>query len=435
MRISTLISASLVLACFALWPSRACAETTIKLKSGQVFCGHVVGETGNFIILDSDGKQVRILRAIIAEINGRPIDGAVEEAGREPDSQPATPAHADAPPPDPQPLPTPAPAAQTPPQARPRTFADYYTTPQPAPTPPEPPASPVPEATPTPSDTPAPAPAPGPPTEAAAAPTPPPAATPAATPAPAAPPPAPEPVDLPEEVVLEVPASLQKLVDQLDEPDPEEQVAAALALARKGPQAASAVPFLIRRFRNTETVRRGRSSGRGGSAGSDSAMSPARAAGVALVAIGEPAVPALVRSLHHNEAPIRAGACRALGELKHAAGTDQLMRALKDEDERVRAAAAEALGNVREPRAIPLLLTMYSGDESGAARQSAEKALKKVTEIPLLIEGLKEPHPLVQDNSAYILFLMTTKEFKKDVAAWETWWKEQEGSKEPSFTW
>ena len=58
----------------------------------------------------------------------------------------------------------------------------------------------------------------------------------------------------------------------------------------------------------------------------------------------------------------------------------------------------------------------------------AETSLRNLTEIPLLIRGLRDDSKMVRENSTYIRWLMTTKEFRDDADAWERWWKE-EGSK------
>jgi hypothetical protein len=149
---------------------------------------------------------------------------------------------------------------------------------------------------------------------------------------------------------------------------------------------------------------------------------------MALAAIGRPIVGNLTRALDHSEAPVRAGAAWVLGEIKDGSSVVRLLEKIRDPDEQVRSAIATALGKIRDPRAIPLLVTMVSDDKSEAARSGAEAALRKLTEVPLLIDGLRDPNTFVQDNSAYILWLMTAKEFRKDVGAWERWWREQQQS-------
>lgn len=208
-------------------------------------------------------------------------------------------------------------------------------------------------------------------------------------------------------------------MNQLGSRDAMHQAVAAMRIARMGPAAAPATPYLIRNLRNTKHVRLSRDRKEG--------TTVARAAAQALVAIGDPSVGGLVRALAHTESAVRRHAAWALGELKNAAGIVPLMNATADEEDPVRAAVAEALGKIRDPRSIPLLVTTMNQDESPLVRRTAETALRKLTEIPLLIEGLKDGSPVVRNNSAYILWLMTAKEFRTDAAAWEQWWREQQG--------
>jgi HEAT repeat protein len=89
-----------------------------------------------------------------------------------------------------------------------------------------------------------------------------------------------------------------------------------------------------------------------------------------------------------------------------------------------------ALGAIRDPRAIPLLLKVLDEDTNPSVLEKTERALKKLTDIPTLIEGLKSEHPVVQDNATYVLWLMTAKDFKQDYDKWKQWWEKQQGSKE-----
>ncbi|MBN2188663.1 MAG: hypothetical protein JW699_04355, partial [Chitinispirillaceae bacterium] len=51
-------------------------------------------------------------------------------------------------------------------------------------------------------------------------------------------------------------------------------------------------------------------------------------------------------------------------------------------------------------------------------------SLKLHTEIPLLIGALENQNILVRDNSAFILWLMTGKNFGKDKQGWVDWYAE-----------
>jgi len=224
-----------------------------------------------------------------------------------------------------------------------------------------------------------------------------------------------------------VPDELKPLVDQLSASDPIEQIFAAFELRKMGKRAIPATPYLLRRLRNTMLVELSRRDRR--KLGEDiDRLSPAKAAAMSLASIGKPIVGNLNRALHHDEAPVRAGAAWVLGEIKHSSSVGPLLAKVKDPNGTVRGMAAIALGKIRDPRAIPLLVTMMAEDNTEETRKMAEWALRRLTEVPLLIKGLRDESTFVQDNAAYILWLMTAKEFRKDVQAWERWWREQEAS-------
>jgi HEAT repeat protein len=222
-----------------------------------------------------------------------------------------------------------------------------------------------------------------------------------------------------------IPADVQALVTQLDDPDPAVQVRASLALRDMGPAATAAVGALIKRFRSTAVVAASPSD----SVPVDSAvigLSPARAAALALVAVGDAAVEPLVSTLRHSDPQMRAGAAWTLGELKDGRSVDGLVGAARDDKDVVRRVAVEALGKIRDPKTIPIITSLAAEDESPAVRSSARLAQRSVSEIPLLIQGLRDKSRVVKDNSAYILWLLTAKEFRKDADQWEAWWQEQQ---------
>ena len=55
----------------SFFSSTAFAETTITLKNGKKFVGTVVGEDNNFFILKRNGINVRILKQIVLDVNGK----------------------------------------------------------------------------------------------------------------------------------------------------------------------------------------------------------------------------------------------------------------------------------------------------------------------------------------------------------------------------
>jgi len=223
-------------------------------------------------------------------------------------------------------------------------------------------------------------------------------------------------------VSTDIAATINKLYLKV----PHEQIRACQQLEAKGSEAVGAIPNLIdlfsyntpyepswreRRKFNTEDI---------------SGISPAQAAIITLVSFGEPAIPALIKTLSHKNYVFRANAAIALGELRAMKAVPELITAIQDSHPRVRMEAAEALGKIRDPKTIPILVTQMNQDTLPEVLQVTENALKNLTDIPTLIAGLRAPYPVVQENCAYILWLMTTKEFKNDAQAWEDWWKEEQ---------
>ncbi|MBD3240860.1 MAG: hypothetical protein GF331_09765 [Chitinivibrionales bacterium] len=436
-------------------------EHTFRLSNGGTMRGAIVSDRGNFVRILVGGRPVNILKSIIAEVDGKPY-GAEQADEPPPAKAPAkqepsittkpeqrqvtqheedgdTAEHAPRPAPGSEPSPEPvsrqpsvsararepkepASAPKPPPDSAAKTAG------QPAPSPVETASQKPPAVQPTPrvapetridsqsvagKET-------GTPDKRVGR-------EPAATTAPAkqpgdAPKAPQEVVSVPAPVPLVEPSrmsgELRPLVEQLGSRDALQQAVAAMRIATIGPAAAPAAPYLIRNLRNAKRVRLSKSR--------DNEKTVGQAAAEALVAIGEPSVGGLVRALEHSEPAMRRQAAWALGELKNAAAIVPLMDAITDPEDPVRASVVEALGKIRDPRSIPVLVTTMNQDESPLVRSAAESALRKVTEIPMLIEGLKDPSPLVTNNSAYILWLMTAKEFRTDVTAWEQWWRGQQ---------
>jgi len=157
--------------------------------------------------------------------------------------------------------------------------------------------------------------------------------------------------------VAAIPALTEALVDS----DVEVQVGAAELLGRCGGKAAAAVPTLIGILadrhahgfvRMTVIMTLGEIGPAATSAApalidtlGDSSM--CTDAVRALVAIGDTAMPALVRALRHGQPTIRLGAAYVLGSLGDASVVASLVEILEDPDEGVRRAAAEALVSIR----------------------------------------------------------------------------------------
>jgi HEAT repeat protein len=112
---------------------------------------------------------------------------------------------------------------------------------------------------------------------------------------------------------------------------------------------------------------------------------------VALVKIGEPAIPQLTSALESEHARIRFYAADALGSLKCPATVPALLSALKDEDGIVGERVVEALLEIGEMPAhshIPDLIAAL-GTDSQEVKEYANSALAGIgaPAVPLLIEG------------------------------------------------
>jgi HEAT repeat protein/sRNA-binding regulator protein Hfq len=132
------------------------------------------------------------------------------------------------------------------------------------------------------------------------------------------------------------------------------------------------------------------------------------------------AVPLLVTALNDVSPDVRYEAATALGAIADTAAFNPLAALLKDKQTRVRKAAFSALGEILDPRAIPLLYTSIQ-EHGDTLRPVIEKVLNQHTDIPRLITALDRPNPLVRENAAYLLWLLTGKDLGQDKTAWTKW--------------
>ena len=88
----------------------------------------------------------------------------------------------------------------------------------------------------------------------------------------------------------------------------------------------------------------------------------------AIVALGEPAIPALSAALTDGDEEVRGAAVDALGRFRVGAVIDPLLRALNDQSWEVRLKAVEALGTARDRRAVKPLLDRYHEDDDPQVR-------------------------------------------------------------------
>jgi HEAT repeat protein len=118
------------------------------------------------------------------------------------------------------------------------------------------------------------------------------------------------------------------LAELVRESDPGTRFLAAQALAKIGDEAESAVPALLKALRADDMYLRMAITG-------------------ALIAIGRPSVPGLVKALFDNNAAVRRAAAKALGKIGDHETIKPLTVALKDADAGVRKFAQEAIARLQ----------------------------------------------------------------------------------------
>lgn len=114
------------------------------------------------------------------------------------------------------------------------------------------------------------------------------------------------------------------LIDLVESSDPGTRYLAAVALSKIGDEAESAVPVLLQALRANDMYLRMAVTG-------------------ALINIGHPSVPGLVKALFDNNRAVRRAAAKALGKIGSKRAIPPLQVALKDSDAGVRRFSAEAL--------------------------------------------------------------------------------------------
>ena len=157
-----------------------------------------------------------------------------------------------------------------------------------------------------------------------------------------------------------------------------------------------------------------------GAANTDTVM-PVRGTPAAAAPEKAQLVAGLVKAISDSSGEARKKAIAALGAMGDTIAVVPLIAALRDNDPAVRKAAAEALGDIRDPRAI-LPLCSALQDPVDSARAAIQFSFKLHSEIPLLIGTLDNRNTLVRDNAAYILWLLTGKNFGNDKQGWVDWY-------------
>jgi HEAT repeat protein/sRNA-binding regulator protein Hfq len=127
---------------------------------------------------------------------------------------------------------------------------------------------------------------------------------------------------------------------------------------------------------------------------------------------------------------VREKTAKALGTLGDTVSIVPLINALKDVNPDVRGTAATSLSYIRDPRAIPSLYSLLK-DENLTVREKARNSLRLHTELKQLIDGLDDPSSTVRENSSYVLWLLTGKDFGNDPEKWKKWHAGQRKKKLP----
>ena len=105
-----------------------------------------------------------------------------------------------------------------------------------------------------------------------------------------------------------------------------------------------------------------------------------RIAREALIDIGGPAVPALVRELESSSAHVRLEAAKALAEIGEARAAPALVRALEDGNASVRRTAARGLIGLGRGALIPLLEALEQASDSMRLREGARRVLRALVQ-------------------------------------------------------
>jgi hypothetical protein len=106
----------------------------------------------------------------------------------------------------------------------------------------------------------------------------------------------------------------------------------------------------------------------------------------ALVKIGKPAVPYVVKLLEHYDFQVRWEACKTLGGIRDAKTAKQLVEMLLDEDMDVRWVASDALIELEHHAIVPLLEIIEKHFESVVLRDAAHHILHSLKELKILDE-------------------------------------------------
>jgi len=192
------------------------------------------------------------------------------------------------------------------------------------------------------------------------------------------------------------PSAVSALIRTLDDMDVFVREKAAEALGKIGDS--SAVPALIKALND----KYGFISRNADGTLSGEKRSVCESAAIALIKIGEPAVPALVKALFYGDSNVRENIAVALKKSGDSRVVSVLIEALGSKNSDVRKNAAYVLGEIGDPCAVPAL-TKALDDEDGLVHESAAIALGEIGDsqaVPALIKALDDKDMYSRKNSA-----------------------------------
>lgn len=192
----------------------------------------------------------------------------------------------------------------------------------------------------------------------------------------------------------------------LSSPDPSIRTHAACELRALGSQAAPFMPRLIGMLDDASPVDAtvcGERTWR--FRGADQSTTPGEQAAAALVAIGAPSQPPLLKALGGPAWVARRNAAWALGALDASEAVPALIEALKDSDAGVREQVAWALGAIGDRRAVDGLVAALGDSAAGVRRQSAWAlgAIGDQRAVAGLTRALKDGDAGVRKQAAWAL--------------------------------
>jgi HEAT repeat protein len=192
----------------------------------------------------------------------------------------------------------------------------------------------------------------------------------------------------------------------LTSPDPAVRTRAACELRDLGRRSSPYMAKLAAMLADASTVDPGVCGERTWrSRGAQEMTSPGEQAAAALVAIGEPSKPVLLKTLSAPVWVARRNAAWGLGALDASEAVPALIDALKDTDAGVREQVAWALGAIGDRRAVDGLVGALSDSVAGVRTQAAWAlgAIGDARAVPGLTRALKDADAGVRKQAAWAL--------------------------------